>query len=57
MLFTNLSSYSSVGHYMFQPHWPSSGLQVVMVKDSAAHSNVVFFPPTVVASGYYGYMG
>jgi hypothetical protein len=33
---------------MFQPNWPSSGVQVVMVKDSAAHCNAVFFPPTVV---------
>jgi hypothetical protein len=28
-----------------------------MVKDSAAHCNAVFFPPIVVASGYFGYMG
>jgi hypothetical protein len=27
-----------------------------MVKDSAAHCNAVFFPPTVVASGYFGYV-
>jgi hypothetical protein len=36
---------------MFRPNWPSSGVQVVMVKDSTAHCNVVFFPPIVVASG------
>jgi hypothetical protein len=42
---------------MFRPNWPSSGVQVVMVKDSAAHCNVVFFPPVVVASGYFGYVG
>jgi hypothetical protein len=28
-----------------------------MVKDSAAHCNVGSFPPIVVASGYYGYVG
>jgi hypothetical protein len=42
---------------MFQPNWPSSGVQVVMVKDSAACCNAVFFPPTVVAPGYFGYVG
>jgi hypothetical protein len=31
--------------------WPSSGVEVVMVKDSATHCNSVFFPPTVVATG------
>jgi hypothetical protein len=36
---------------MFWPNWPSSGVQVVMVKDSAAHCNAVFLPPNVVASG------
>jgi hypothetical protein len=39
---------------MFQPNWPSSGVQVAMVKDSAAHCNAVFFPPIVVASGSDG---
>jgi hypothetical protein len=42
---------------MFQPNRPSSGVQVVMVKDSAAHCNMVFFPPIAVASGYFGYVG
>jgi hypothetical protein len=32
-------------------------VQVVMVKDSAAHCNAVFSPPIVVASGYSGYVG
>jgi hypothetical protein len=40
---------------MFRPNWPSSGVQVVLVKYSAAHCNAVFFPPTVDASGYFGY--
>jgi hypothetical protein len=35
--------------------WPSSGIHVVMVKESAAHCNAVFFPPIVVTSGYFGY--
>jgi hypothetical protein len=44
------SSYSFIGHYIFRHNWPSSGVQVVMVKDSAAHCNAVFLPPIVVAS-------
>jgi diacylglycerol kinase len=36
---------------MFRPNWPSSGVQVV-VTESAAHCNAVFFPPVLVASGY-----
>jgi hypothetical protein len=35
--------------YMFRPNWPSSDVQVVVVKDYAAHCNAVFFPPIVVA--------
>jgi hypothetical protein len=27
-----------------------------MVKDSAAHCNAVFFPPIVLASGYFEYV-
>jgi hypothetical protein len=42
---------------MFRPNWSSSGVQVVVVKDSSAHYNTVFFLPTVVASGYFGYVG
>jgi hypothetical protein len=38
---------------MFRPNWPSSGLEVVTAKDSAAHCNAVFFPP--IASGYFSY--
>jgi hypothetical protein len=38
--FTVLSLHSFIGHYMFRPNWPFSGLQV-MVKDSAAHFNAV----------------
>jgi hypothetical protein len=41
---------------MFGPDWPYSDVQVVMVKNSTAHCNAVFFPPIVVASGYFGYM-
>jgi hypothetical protein len=41
---------------MFRPNWPSSGVQCVVVKDSAAHCNAVFFPLIVVASGYFGYV-
>jgi hypothetical protein len=51
------SSYSFIGHYTSRPDWPSSGVQAVVVKDSAAHSNAVFFPPIVVVSGYFGYVG
>jgi hypothetical protein len=42
---------------MFRPNWPSSGVQVVVVKDSAAHCIAVFFPPIVVSSGYIGHAG
>jgi hypothetical protein len=43
---------SFIGHYMFRPNWPSSDVQVVVVKDSVAHCNAVFFPPIVVSSAY-----
>jgi hypothetical protein len=33
---------------MFRPNWSCSGVQVLMVKDSAAHCNAVFFPSNVV---------
>jgi hypothetical protein len=42
---------------MFRPNWPSSGVQVVIVKDSAATCNAVSFPPTVGSSGYFSYVG
>jgi hypothetical protein len=42
---------------MFRPNWPSSGVQVVVVKDSAVRGNAVFFLPIVVVSGYFGYVG
>jgi hypothetical protein len=32
------SLYFIIGRYMFQPDWPSSGVQVVIIKESAAHS-------------------
>jgi hypothetical protein len=40
---------------MFRPNWPSSGVQVVMVMDSAAHCNTVTIPSIVVASGCVNY--
>jgi hypothetical protein len=55
--FTILSSYCSIRHYMFRPNRPSSGVQVVMAKNSAAHCNAVFFPPVVLAFGYIGCVG
>jgi hypothetical protein len=42
---------------MFRPNCPSSGVQVVMDKDSAALCNAGYFPSIVVASGYFGYVG
>jgi hypothetical protein len=45
-----------IGHYRFRSNWPSSGVQAVMVKDSAAHCNTVVFPAIVEASGYFGYV-
>jgi hypothetical protein len=41
---------------MFRPNWLSSGVQAVLVKDSAAHCNVDFFSPIAVASDYFGYV-
>jgi uncharacterized membrane protein len=49
--------YWTLFHYMFLPNRPSSGVQVVVVKDSTAHCNAVIFAPIVVASGYFGYVG
>jgi hypothetical protein len=37
---------------MFRPNWPSSGVQVVTVKDSCGHCNAVLFPVILVAPGY-----
>jgi hypothetical protein len=42
---------------MFRPNWPSSGVQDVMIKNSAVHCNTVFLYPIVVASDYFGYVG
>jgi hypothetical protein len=42
---------------MFRPNCPSSGVQVVMVQDSAPQCNAAFFPPIILASGYLGYVG
>jgi hypothetical protein len=53
----NVVHCSFIGHYMFRSNWPSSGVQVVVVMDSAAHCNAVGFPPTLVASRYFGYVG
>jgi hypothetical protein len=42
---------------MFRPDWPSSGVQVFMVRDSAVRCNAVLFSRIVVASGYFSYVG
>jgi hypothetical protein len=42
---------------MFQPNSPSSGVEVLKVKESAALCNALFFPPIVVVYGYFGYVG
>jgi hypothetical protein len=39
MLVNILSSFSLYCHYMFWPNWPSSGVQVVVMKESVAHCN------------------
>jgi hypothetical protein len=51
-----LSSFSFIGHYTIRPNCPSSGVQVVMVKDSSACCKSVIFPPIVVSSGYFGFV-
>jgi hypothetical protein len=40
---------------MFRPNWPTSDVQFI-VKDSATHRNAGFFPPILVASGYFRYV-
>jgi hypothetical protein len=42
---------------MFRPNWPSSGAQVVVAKEYTAHCKAVFFPPILVASGCFDYVG
>jgi hypothetical protein len=42
---------------MFRHNWPSAVVQVVMVKDSAAHCNAVSVPAILVASVYFGCVG
>jgi hypothetical protein len=42
---------------MFRPNWPSSGVQIVVVKASAAHCNAIFFLSILVASVIFGYVG
>jgi uncharacterized alpha/beta hydrolase family protein len=49
--------YWTLFHYMFRPNYAIFRCTGVVVKDSAAHCNAVSFPPTVVASGYIGYVG
>jgi hypothetical protein len=41
MLVSILSSSSLHCDYKFQPDWPSSGVEVVGIKESAAHCNAV----------------
>jgi hypothetical protein len=41
---------------MYRTNWPSSCLQVVMVKDFAAHCNAGFFPTILVAYDYFAYV-
>jgi hypothetical protein len=54
----DLPSCSIVPQPTALPHAPaSSGVQIVVFKNSAAHCNAVFFPPILVASGYFGYVG
>jgi hypothetical protein len=53
----SLFVYWTLFHYMFRPNWPSSGVQAVVTEDSASHCNAAFFPPIVVAFGYFGYVG
>jgi hypothetical protein len=39
----SLFLYQTLFQNMFRPKWPSSGAQVVVFQDSAAHCNAVFF--------------
>jgi hypothetical protein len=40
-MLVNIHSSSLYCHHMFLPNWPSSGVQVVVMKDSAAYCNAV----------------
>jgi hypothetical protein len=53
----HLFLYWTLFHYTFLSNWPSSGVQVVMVKLSAAHCNAVFFLSIVVVSCYFWLCG
>jgi hypothetical protein len=44
----------SISLHVSGPDWPSSGVQVVVVEESAAHYNAVFFPLPLVIFGYVG---
>jgi uncharacterized protein with PQ loop repeat len=48
MLFTILSSYFFIEYDMFQQNWPSSGVQVVKVKEPVAHCNALSFPLVIL---------
>jgi signal transduction histidine kinase len=42
---------------MFWPKWPSSGVQAVMVKDSAAHFNMAFSSYFIFLWLFWFYVG
>jgi hypothetical protein len=48
----NVIHYSYIGNYMFRPNRPSSGVQVIVVKDSAAHWNATTSKPNKTKSNH-----
>jgi hypothetical protein len=42
---------------MFRPKWPSSGVQIVVFQDSAAHCNAGFFLLLLLSLVIFGYVG
>jgi hypothetical protein len=53
----SLFLYWTLFHYMFRPNCAIFRCTGVVGKDSAATCNAVFFPPIVVTSGSFGYVG
>jgi hypothetical protein len=42
---------------MFPRKWPSSGVEVIVFQECAAHCNAVFFPLLLLPHVIFGYVG
>jgi hypothetical protein len=54
---SSLFLYWTLFHYIFRPKWPSSGVEVVVVQESAAHCNTIFFLLLLLPPVIFGYVG